>query len=180
MRIVIVGGGIAAAYMANALHEQLPEHEIMIVSKESNPPYDRIHLCALVNGSSSIKDIALDLPPDTRLELDSEVIHIDKDAKRVHTKSSSFAYDILIIATGSEPRTLFDIEGLKNVRTFRSAADSECIAECTKGKNIVMMGVGPIGLELLDTLCELEGPRKIYLVSRVYTCMIRPLTPPRF
>jgi len=44
MRVVIIGGGIVAAYMANALKEQAPEHEVMIVSKEAYPPYDRIHL----------------------------------------------------------------------------------------------------------------------------------------
>jgi quinone-reactive Ni/Fe-hydrogenase small subunit len=166
MHIVIVGGGIAAAYMANAFKEHTAEHEITIVSKESNPPYDRIHLCSLVNGSAKIRDIALELPSDVRLELDSEVIRIDKDLKRIYTPTSSFSYDILIIATGSTPRMLFDIEGIKNARTFRSASDSECIAECSRGKNVVMMGVGPIGLELLDTLCAMDGPKKIYLVSR--------------
>lgn len=177
MRIVIVGGGIAAAYMANALKDRSPEHEVLIVSKESNPPYDRIHLCSLVSGSANIRDIALKLPSDVKLELDCEVLHIDKDAKRIYTKSSSFIYDTLIIATGSYPRTLFDVENIQNARTFRSAADSECIAECSKGKNIVMMGVGPIGLELLDTLCGLEGPKKIYLVSRGIHLYDKAMTP---
>ena len=102
MRIVIIGGGIAAAYMANLILDQAPKHEVLIVSKESNPPYDRIHLCSLISGTSDIKDIALPLPPGVKLELDSEVIKIDKDAKRIYTKNSSFSYDILIIATGSE------------------------------------------------------------------------------
>ena len=177
MRIVIIGGGIAAAYMANSILEQAPKHEVLIVSKESNPPYDRIHLCSLINRTSDIKDIALPLPPGVQLELDSEVIQIDKEAKRIYTKNSSYRYDILIIATGSDPRTLFDIEGIKNARTFRSAADSECIAECSKGKNVVMMGVGPIGLELLDTLCGLEGPEKIYLVSRGMHLYDKALSP---
>ncbi|PHR53127.1 MAG: hyaluronate lyase, partial [Arcobacter sp.] len=166
MKIVIVGGGIAAAYMANAFYDLSPEHETLIVSKESNPPYDRIHLCSLINGTSSIEDISLKLPSTTKLKLNCEVIRIDKESKHIYTQTSSYRYDVLIIATGSEPRTLFDIEGIKNARTFRSAADSECMRECTRGKNIVMMGVGPIGLELLDTLCTLDGPKKIYLVSR--------------
>ena len=166
MRIVIVGGGIAAAYIANTVKEQAPEHEVLIISKEPYPPYDRIHLCALVNGSASIDEIALDLPSGVKLELNAEVTQIDTKAKRIFTRSSTFAYDILIIATGSQPRTLFGIEGMTNAATFRSAEDSECIAERIKGKNVVMMGVGPIGLELLDTLCEMEGPEKIYLVSR--------------
>ena len=91
MRIVIVGGGIAAAYMANAFKEHSPEHEIMIVSKESNPPYDRIHLCSLVNGSANIRDIALKLPSSVRLELDSEVIKIDKDTKRIKQQTEFIA-----------------------------------------------------------------------------------------
>jgi quinone-reactive Ni/Fe-hydrogenase small subunit len=59
MRVVIVGGGIVAAYMSNALKEQSPEIEIVIVSKEVYPPYDRIHLCSLVNGTLSIEEIAM-------------------------------------------------------------------------------------------------------------------------
>ncbi len=177
MRIVIVGGGIAAAYMANAFKKHAPQHEILIVSKETNPPYDRIHLCSLVSGSANIKDIALNLPADVKLELDAEVIGIDKEAKRIFTKATSFDYDTLIIATGSDPRTLFDVKKIRNARTFRSAADSECIAQRSTGKNVVMMGVGPIGLELLDTLCGLDGPKKIYLVSRGVHLYDKAMTP---
>jgi quinone-reactive Ni/Fe-hydrogenase small subunit len=177
MRIVIVGGGIAAAYIANAVKEQAPEHEVLIVSKEAYPPYDRIHLCALVNGSASIDEIALELPSGVKLELNAEVTQIDTKAKRIFTRSSTFAYDTLVIATGSEPRTLFGIEGMNNAATFRSADDSECISERIKGKSVVMMGVGPIGLELLDTLCEMEGPEKIYLVSRGVHLYDKAMTP---
>ena len=166
MRIVIAGGGIAAAYMANKIKENSPQTEVLILSKEEYPPYDRIHLCDLVNGSKSIEEIALELPSGIKLELNAEVTRVDAQSKRVYTLSSSFSYDTLIIATGSEPRTLFGIEGVKNAATFRNAHDSECISHRTKGKNVVMMGVGPIGLELLDTLCSMEGPKKIYLVSR--------------
>ncbi len=177
MRVVIVGGGIVAAYMSNALKEQSLEIEVVIVSKEIYPPYDRIHLCDLVNGTHSIEEIALELPPGVKLELDAEVVQIDKSAKRIFTKTSTFAYDILVIATGSKPRTLFGIEGMTNAATFRSAKDSACIAERTVGKNVVMMGVGPIGLELLDTLCTLEGPKKIYLVSRGTHLYDKAMTP---
>jgi quinone-reactive Ni/Fe-hydrogenase small subunit len=177
MRIVIVGGGIAAAHMANAIHEQASGHEILIVTKEEHPPYDRIHLCALVNGSADIDEIALPLPENIRVELNAEVKSIDKGAKRIYTDSAAFAYDKLIIATGSTPRALFDIRGLTNAATFRSADDSECIAKQTEGRNVVMIGVGPIGLELLDTLIGLEGPAKIYLVSRGTHLYDKALTP---
>lgn len=177
MRIVIVGGGIVAAYMANALFEQSPEHDVVIVTKEPYPPYDRIHLCALVNQTATIEQIALPLPPKTRVELNSEVTHIDTKTKRVYTASAMISYDVLIIATGSKPRTLFDTRGISNAVTFRSAADSDCIAKCMEGKNVVMMGVGPIGLELLDTLATMSGPAKIYLVSRGSHLYDKAMTP---
>lgn len=177
MRIVIVGGGIVAAYMANALHDQASEHEVVIVTKEPYPPYDRIHLCALVGHTATIDQIALPLPPKTRLELNAEVMRIDTAARRVYTASSMISYDVLVVATGSRPRTLFDIRGLSNAVTFRSAEDSECIATRTGGKNVVVMGAGPIGLELLDTLRTMEGPQKIYLVSRGEHLYDKVLTP---
>jgi quinone-reactive Ni/Fe-hydrogenase small subunit len=163
--------------MANALKERAPEHEVLIVSKESYPPYDRIHLCALVNHSTTIEEIALELPSGVKLELNAEVTQVDKKAKRVFTKSSAFSYDVLVIATGSKPRTLFGIEGMTNAATFRSADDSACIADRILGRNVVMMGVGPIGLELLDTLSEIEGPEKIYLVSRGTHLYDKAMTP---
>lgn len=177
MRIVIVGGGIAAAYLANAIKEQSPSQEVLIVTREAHPPYDRIHLCALVSGSADIDEIALPLPEDVRVETNAEVTGIDPAAKRIYTASSSYAYDKLILATGSSPRTLFDIKNITNAATFRSADDSECIAHHTAGRHVVILGAGPIGLELLDTLTRLEGPKKIYLVSRGAHLYDKALTP---
>ena len=47
MRIVIIGGGVSTAYLANTLLHKSPASEVLIVSDESHAPYDRIHLCAL-------------------------------------------------------------------------------------------------------------------------------------
>jgi quinone-reactive Ni/Fe-hydrogenase small subunit len=165
MRVVIVGGGIVAAYSAKLLAEY-SDVEVVVVSKESHAPYDRIHLCALVDGSKSISDITLELPQNITLELSQEVTSIDKEAKRVFTPTSSFSYDKLIIATGSKPKELFDISHIINASTFRSAGDSFKIANSIKDKNVVLMGVGPIGLELLETLSKINTAKNIYLISR--------------
>ncbi len=166
MRIVIVGGGIAAVYLANAVLEKKSDAEVLIVSGESYPPYDRIHLCALVDGSCEVDDIALELNPKVRVELNQQITSIDPKSKKVFSQHALFSYDYLIIATGSRPRELFDITGLQNATTFRSADDSFKIAKNIKDKNVIVMGVGPIGLELCDTLIQLEGPKGIYLISR--------------
>ncbi|MGZ8548864.1 MAG: hydrogenase small subunit [Sulfuricurvum sp.] len=166
MRILIVGGGISAVYLANTIMDKAPTSEVVIVSDESHPPYDRIHLCALVDKSQCIESITLDLHPKVRLELNQNITRIDPSAKRIFSKHAIFSYEKLIIATGSTPKALFDIQGITNASTFRSEHDSEKIAQGIVGKNVVIVGVGPIGLELLDTLMRSPFPKSITLLAR--------------
>ncbi|MDP3464842.1 MAG: FAD-dependent oxidoreductase, partial [Sulfuricurvum sp.] len=166
MRIVIVGGGISAVYLANIIMEKAPLSEVVIVSDESHPPYDRIHLCALVDKSQCVESIVLELHPKVRVELNQNITRIDPSAKRVFSEHAVFSYDKLIIATGSQPKTLFDIQGISNASTFRSEKDSDKIAEGIVGKNVIIVGVGPIGLELLDTLMRSPSPKSITLLAR--------------
>lgn len=166
MRIVIVGGGISAVYLANGIMDKAPFSEVVIVSDESHPPYDRIHLCALVDKSQCVESIVLELHPKVRVELNQNITHIDPSAKRVFSEHAVFSYDKLIIATGSQPKSLFDIQEISNASTFRSEKDSEKIAEGIVGKNVIIVGVGPIGLELLDTLMRSTSPKSITLLAR--------------
>lgn len=166
MRIVIVGGGISAVCLANTIMEKDPFSEVVIVSDEIHPPYDRIYLCALVDKSQCVESITLDLHPKVRLELNQKITHIDTSAKRIMSEHALFSYDKLIIATGSQPKTLFDIEGITNAATFRSESDCAKIAEGIVGKNVVIVGVGPIGLEFLDTLMRNPSAKSITLLAR--------------
>lgn len=166
MRIVIVGGGIAAVYIANTLMEQAPESEVLIVSDEEHPPYDRIHLCKLVNDCTCVDSIELELHPKVKLELNQKIISIDPLQRRVFSSHAAFHYDKLIIATGSVPKTLFNITGIENAATFRSQRDCEVIARGMVGKNVVIVGAGPIALELLDTLMRSDAPKSITLLVR--------------
>ncbi len=166
MRIVIVGGGIAAVYIANSLMERASELEVVIVSQEKHPPYDRIHLCKLLEGGNRADMIALELHPNVKLELDQKIISIDPAQKRVFSERAAFHYDKLILTTGSVPKSLFDISGIENAATFRSQGDCERIAQGMVGKNVVIVGAGPIALELLDTLMRSDAPQSITLLVR--------------
>ncbi|MDD4856092.1 MAG: hydrogenase small subunit [Sulfuricurvum sp.] len=166
MRIVIVGGGISAVYLANTVLQKAPDSEVVIVSDESHPPYDRIHLCALVDKSQCVQSITLDLDPKVRLELNQTIVSIDVSAKHIISAHAAFSYDKLIIATGSQPKTPFDIQGITNASTFRSEKESEKISQGIVGKNVIIVGVGPIGLELLDTLMHSPYPKSITLLAR--------------
>lgn len=166
MRIVIVGGGIAAVYIANTLMEKESRSEVVIVSDEEHPPYDRIHLCKLVEDCKCVDSIALELHPAVRLELNQKIVSLDPASKRVFSEHAAFHYDKLIIATGSLPKALFDVTGIENAATFRSEKDCKAIAEGIIGKNVIIVGAGPIALELLDTLMRSEGPKTITLLVR--------------
>lgn len=166
MRIVIVGGGISAVYLANNLKKLRSSLDILILSDERYNPYDRIHLCRLVDGSNEVDDIYLNLDPMIKLELNQKIEKIDKESKRVFSSDSMFSYDKLIIATGSLPVSLFDIKDLKNVAVFRSANDCKLIQNGVKGKEVVVVGSGPIGLELLETLNEMKDVSSVTLLIR--------------
>lgn len=166
MRIVIVGGGIASVYTANKIKELNPRADVLIITDESYLPYDRIHLCRLVDNSAPLSDITLELDSTVNVELNTAITSIDKQSKFVISEHAIFKYDTLIIATGSKPKTLFPIDTLKNISTFRSADDSYAIRKEIKDRNVVIVGVGPIGLELLDTLIGMDEPKSITIISR--------------
>ena len=166
MRVVIVGGGIAAVYLANNLKRESSSTEVTILSNESSPPYDRIHLCRLIDKEKDTTNISLKLNPTVKLELNQNINNIDRVSKRVYSKSAMFSYDKLIIATGSTPTALFNIDKIQNASTFRSAHDCDIIKNGIKNREIVIVGCGPIGLELLETLNELPSVKKITLLIR--------------
>ncbi len=166
MRIVIVGGGISAAYLANSLKKQDPSLEIVLLSEEKYPPYDRIHLCRLLDSTQKVDAISLTLNPTVTLELNQKIDTIDRKNKRVFSSSSMFSYDKLILATGSLPLTLFNIDNIINVSVFRSVDDCKSIRDGIKDREIVVVGGGPIGLEILETLNKMQSVSKVTLLLR--------------
>lgn len=166
MNYVIIGGGICAVYLANKLINHNSNDNIVIFSKEKYKPYDRIHLCSLFEDNSSIQNITLDLDQRVKLHLDEEVTDIFPSSKSIITKKGSYSYDKLIIATGSNPNTPFNLAAIENATTFRSVDDAIFIKENIENKNVVLVGVGPIGLELLDTLSKFNKANSIHILSR--------------
>jgi quinone-reactive Ni/Fe-hydrogenase small subunit len=166
MRIVIVGAGIASVYLANNLKKLDNSLDVLILSDEKYLPYDRIHLCRLIDGNEDPTRISLHLDPTVKIELNQNIEKIDKKNKRVISKNSAFSYDKLIIATGSTPISLFNIQNISNATVFRSVADSKLIKNNLKNKNIVLVGGGPISLELLETLNKIPDVKNITLLIR--------------
>ncbi len=166
MNIVIIGGGICGVYVANKLLKKDSNYNITILSKEKYKPYDRIHLCSLFNEETKIDDITLKLKKKVNLQLEEEVTDIFPSSKSVITRNHSYKYDKLIIATGSNPNSPFNLAAIENACTFRSVDDALFIKNNIENKNVVLVGVGPIGLELLDTLSKWDKANSVHILSR--------------
>lgn len=155
-RVVIVGGGQAGGRLAQALARQ-PGLRVTLVAAEPRPPYERPPLSKGVLLGTRGFDSCLIWPPDDaawkKVELRRGVAaeRIDRAARTIHlADGTSLAYDHLVLATGSSPRTL-GVPGaeLANVHVLRSYDQALALADgFASGKRVVVVGGGFIGLEI--------------------------------
>lgn len=155
-RIVVIGGGQAAAQAIQSLRMGGYTGALTLVGDEPVLPYQRPPLSkAYMKGefaeerlyfkpSNWYADNKVDLVLSTR------ATGIDRTTRKVNLENGGHLdYDALIIATGSRPR-LLPIEGadLDQVHELRSLADVERIRpQMVAGRSIVIVGAGYIGLE---------------------------------
>ena len=158
VRHVIVGGGQAALSGAERLRALDPEGDITILSEEATLPYQRPPLSkAYLKGELPVDRLVLrprDWFDEHRIgvELSTRVSRIDRHEKIVETEGAGrFAYDRLLLATGSVPRTLpLPLGGgLGGVYPLRTRDDSDDMAhEFADGRRLLVVGGGYIGLEV--------------------------------
>lgn len=160
-RIVIVGGGAAGLACANELRRRGFAGEVTILSADADPPCDRPNLSKdYLAGTAPEEWLWLrseDWYADNRigLHLEAEVTAVDPGARKVTIASGKdFAYDRLLIATGSEPKRLalpgFDHS---NVLMLRTVADARAIAsKASPGARAVVVGSSFIALEAAAAL----------------------------
>lgn len=172
-RIVIIGGGLAAATAADSLRELGHDGSIDLVAAEPHRPYQRPPLSkGYLTGSESLdevyvhpeswaagRDIALRTgiaarrvvacpadpgsPADPRGTVNSGAVELDD--------GTLLPYDRLLLATGAAPRRL-NVSGTEaaNVYALRTIEDADRLrAEFSEGRRrVVLIGSGWIGLEL--------------------------------
>ena len=162
-RVVIVGGGLAAAKTAEALRAEGYAGSIVLFAAERHIPYDRPPLSkAFLKGEQGAEDGYV-LPEawyahhDVDLRIGTAVTSIDAGAHEVlATDGSRTAYDKLVLATGASPRRS-DLPGadLGGVLYLRTLEDSERLREAfQKDAKVVIVGGGWIGLEAASAARE--------------------------
>src|SRR5919198_4769337 len=112
-RIVIVGGGLAAARAVRAYRDAGGEAPVTVLSAETVPPYNRPPLSKgflrgeIERDAVFVEPLAAYADLDVQLELETSVTGVDT-RRRVVTVAgdAELAYDRLVLATGALPRPL--------------------------------------------------------------------------
>jgi 3-phenylpropionate/trans-cinnamate dioxygenase ferredoxin reductase component len=157
-RIVIVGGGLAAARTAEQLRRSAFDGSITIVSAEGHLPYDRPPLSKQVL-RSELDDVTLkprEFYDDNKitLALGCAVRSLDTGAQTVTLDDgSALEYDEVVIATGLVPRRIPSFPSLPGIHVLRSFDQSMALREeAGAARRAVVIGAGFIGCEVAASL----------------------------
>jgi p-cumate 2,3-dioxygenase ferredoxin reductase subunit len=155
-RVVIVGAGQAGGRAAEALRGAGHVGPITLIGEEAHLPYERPQLS---------KSILLDSEPspafirshggwaelDVTLTTSSRVVAADIDRREIGLEDGrAFAFDQLLLATGTRPRRMPELEsGPLPVSYLRCIDDALALRHALEpGRNVVLAGGGVIGLEV--------------------------------
>jgi 3-phenylpropionate/trans-cinnamate dioxygenase ferredoxin reductase component len=154
-RIVIVGGGLAAARVAKAFRGAGGEGPVTMLSADGDPPYNRPPLSKgflrgeLEEGDVFVEPAGAYAEMGVELRLGCEVTRVDAAGKAVTlADGSSLPYDELVLASGSLPRSLGTPgEELEGVHRYRTLADARAVrAAAESAGSALVIGGGFIGM----------------------------------
>ncbi|WP_030512702.1 NAD(P)/FAD-dependent oxidoreductase [Nocardia sp. NRRL WC-3656] len=156
-RFVIVGGGLAAAKLAESLRDNDFDGAITLIGEEAQLPYERPPLSKEhLLGKKSLADFTVHTEQwyrdhEVELLLGTTVTAIDRSSKTVALPDGSTRpYDKLALATGSRSRRLpipgADAEGVHMLRTIGQS--DALISLFGSARRMVVIGAGWIGLEV--------------------------------
>ncbi|MCU0277381.1 MAG: nitrite reductase large subunit NirB [Candidatus Nanopelagicales bacterium] len=169
--LVIVGGGMAAHRLVEAMLDRDEPWRITVLAEESRAPYDRVALTSYFTGRDP-DDLVLGDPAlwqDHRVDLQRgcAATAIDRSAQRVTVADGrTFGYDALVLATGSRPFVPpikgADLPGCFVYRTLDDVAQlrgwvEQCREESGNHRlRGAVIGGGLLGLEAAGALRELQ------------------------
>lgn len=165
--IVIVGGGLAAARLAEQLRTSEYAGPVTIVSDEEHLPYDRPPLSkdvlhAPVGEAKGIEDVSLRpaefyAENDITVRLGKAAGSLNPGARTVTlVDGTELGYDDLVIATGLVPRRIPSFPDLAGIRVLRTFGDAMELREhAGRARRAVIVGAGFIGCEVAASLRRL-------------------------
>ncbi len=178
-KLLVIGNGMAGMRTIEELLQLSPNvYDITVIGAEPHGNYNRILLSPVLSGEKKADDIMINpvewyAEKGIKLHAGDAAVAIDRTRRVVKTAAGvEFAYDRLLLATGSNP-IILPVPGkeLLGVVTFRDLSDVDAMLAASKQyKHAVVIGGGLLGLEaayglkrrgmevtvvhLLDTLME--------------------------
>ncbi|WP_145193374.1 nitrite reductase large subunit NirB [Pseudomonas sp. URMO17WK12:I11] len=162
-RLIIVGNGMVGHHCVEQLIERgaLARFELHVFGEERQRAYDRVHLSEYFAGSCAER-LALCgqdyyVANGVQLHLGEAVVAIDRERGEVVTAAGRYAYDQLILATGSYPFVppIAGCEGDARL-VYRTLDDLDAIrTAAAAARRGVVVGGGLLGLEAANALKSL-------------------------
>jgi 3-phenylpropionate/trans-cinnamate dioxygenase ferredoxin reductase subunit len=153
--IVVVGGGLAALRVAEALRRHGSAGLIQLISSELHLPYDRPPL------SKAVLRQGRQHPPylcsaealeelEIELRTGAEAVRIDTAARTVHLADGTLIpFGQLVIATGLRARPLALLSSLPSVHVLRTWEDAVAVeGSLTSASHVTVVGAGVLGCEV--------------------------------
>ena len=158
--IVILGSGIAGYSAAHAVKRTNRHANLTIVSEESDPTYSACVFAEYIAGKIERDHVFLKRWDGEAVERSEwmpgqRVDRIDLDGRTLGLQSGrTLGFDRLILATGSRP-IVPKWPGVekKGVYCLKTMADADAVYQAP-GKDAVVVGAGPVGLEVAVALRE--------------------------
>ncbi len=164
-KILILGGGQAAAFASKEIRSIDTGSDVTIISEEKYLPYERPPLSKdYILEKVAFNDL-LFFPENFYLENNinfigsTKITKVDFDNKKISSSLNSYEYDQLLIATGSSNRHLVINEKKilpeENIIYLRDFYESNILKDkINKAKNITIIGGGFIGLEIASSAVQ--------------------------
>ncbi|XP_070826329.1 apoptosis-inducing factor 3-like isoform X2 [Chaetodon trifascialis] len=157
--ILLIGGGPAALVCAETLRQNCYQGRIIMVTKDSLPPFDKTKLSKALNvDSSSIVLRPHEFYQQYGIEVwtQKEVVSVSPADKAVKLNDGTLQhFDQLLISTGCRAKQLncpgSDLMGVKLLQSYEDAKEihSSCL-----GQKAVVVGASFIGMEVASYLSD--------------------------
>lgn len=172
-RVLIVGASLAGCTVATELRRYDFAGEILLIGAEPEPPYERPPLskAALTRGEGEAELSLASAAELARLEIDwrgdaaAKALDVSGNAVEL-AGGERLDYDVLVIATGAEPRRL-PSAGAGEVHYLRTAADARALrADLLGAESVAVVGGGFIGCEVAASAAQLGKRATIVEMGR--------------
>jgi nitrite reductase (NADH) large subunit len=162
-KLIVIGNGMVGHRLLEHLATRAAgQYQITVLCDEPRAAYDRVQLSAFFSGKSAAD---LSLAADDffaknaiDIRIGTAATRIDRERKVVHSAHAEYAYDRLVLATGSYP-FVPPIPGhdRQDCFVYRTIEDLEAIRAAAEHSKIgVVIGGGLLGLEAAKALQDLR------------------------